>query len=443
MIPLKPLLITLLLGLAHTAAANPGNSAEISDDLKEIKQAIQSTQNDLQQKQSAQKSTRANLNRTQSALKQAKQELDNINRRQRDAWAKLQKLQNELGRLKTETAATKAQIARLLAGNYKNRQPNAVMLFLKNAEPGQKNRYLEYSRHINAANEKVINSLIQQQEELDRQEKAIDAELARLNQIKQQKQAALKKLGQANSSALAESNRLSAQIDKQTRQLANLRENEQKLNRLLAEIARKNEEKRKKAAIERKKAAEARLAAAKAQKESGKKTNKNEARKQDKPTKQTATAQRRPKSTLTAEDMALQAPSADTQNRNSFGNMQGRLKRPVGGSITGRFGQPRPSGGTWRGTFFSTAPTGVRSIADGNVAYTTHLGGYGNVVIIDHGDTYMSVYAGLNSINVSNGSRVKAGQTLGTSGSLPGGEQGLYLEIRYRNQALNPLSWIL
>lgn len=449
----KPLLLSAaLLCFSATAVAEPepppATAAEAADGLKDIRQAINAAQADLKQKQAARNQARAALERNRAALEQARKELAAVNKQQNDAWQKLQTLQNELGRLKTEVSGTKAQLARLLSGQYKNRQPNAVVLFLKNAEPGQKARYLQYSRYINEANRKVIQDLVRQQGELQKQEAAIDAELVRLNKIKAQKQAAMNKLGRANSAAQQESRQLSAQIDSQSKRIARLRENEQKLNQVLADIARRNAEKRRQEAAARKKAAEERLAAAeKARKEKSKtaKTQNKTApkeNKRDSKTAQTVRTPPAPRSTLTAEDRALQAPVQYAEPAGGFSRMQGRLKRPVGGNIGGRFGQPRPGGGTWKGVFFATAPAAVHSIAAGTVAHTGSLEGYGNLVIIDHGGGYLSVYSGLGSISVSSGSSVGAGSVVGSSGSLPTGEQGLYLEIRLRGQQMNPLSWI-
>ena len=84
----------------------------------------------------------------------------------------------------------------------------------------------------------------------------------------------------------------------------------------------------------------------------------------------------------------------------------------------------------------------MQSIASGSVAYAGPLSGYGNIVLVDHGGGYVSVYSGLGSIGVSPGNSVSAGSRIGTSGSLPSGEQGLYLEIRYHSQPMNPLSWL-
>ena len=441
----KPLLLAALLGLSAPllAAPEPAPAADAGD-LSDIRQAISAAQADLQAKQAAQKSAEQTLAQTRAALAKAQQALSEVNRQQRDAWQKLQTLQNELGRLKTEVAGTKAQVARLLSGHYKNRQPNAVMLFLKNAEPGQKERYLQYTRYINQANERVIARLVQQQAELGAQETAINAEVARLNTLKAQKQAALGKLGRENSTAQTESRALSAQIDNQAKRIAKLRADEQRLNALLADIAKRNAEKRKQEAAARQKAAQARIAAAnKARAEQAAKNKKSPAKPaaqtaDKKPVNKTTT----PRSTLTAEDRALQAPAEMQVSRSGFSAMQGRLRRPVGGSISGRFGQPRPSGGSWRGVFFTTAPAPVQSIAAGSVAYAGPLEGYGNMVVIDHGDGYVSVYSGLSGVSVAGGSSVSAGSNIGRSGGLPSGEQGLYLEIRYRSQPMNPLSWI-
>ena len=74
--------------------------------------------------------------------------------------------------------------------------------------------------------------------------------------------------------------------------------------------------------------------------------------------------------------------------------------------------------------------------------YHSELDGYGKVVVVDHGQVDVSIYSGLGSISVADGSRIDAGSPLGISGVLPGGEEGLYLEIRYNGQNMNPLSWI-
>ena len=415
--PVKPLLLAALLGFSVYTYAAPEPS-----DLQDIRQAISAAQTDLKQKQAAQTRAKQTLASSQTALTQAQRELETLNRQQSIAWDKLQKLQAELEKVKTDITGTKAQVARLLESHYKNRQQNAVVLFLKNAEPGQKARYLEYARYIQQANEKVIKDLVSQQQQLAEREKAVDAELARLKALRMQKQAAVNRLNKTRNSALQQSQTLNNQIDQQTRRIASLRSDEARLNAVLANIARRNAAAKKAQAPAKRKQAEARLA----QQRQNANTKKN-----------TGSGVR---STLTAEDRSLQG--IDQSSHSGLGSLQGSLRRPIGGSISGRFGQARPGGGTWRGVFFATPPAGVHSVAAGTVAYAGSLGGYGNTVIVDHGGGYVSVYTGLGGISVGGGSTVGSGSVLGTSGSLPGGEQGLYFEIRYRNQAMNPLSWL-
>ena len=415
--PVKPLLLAALLGFSVYTYAAPEPS-----DLQDIRQAISAAQTDLKQKQAAQTRAKQTLASSQTALTQAQRELEVLNRQQSIAWDKLQKLQAELEKVKTDITGTKAQVARLLESHYKNRQQNAVVLFLKNAEPGQKARYLEYARYIQQANEKVIKDLVSQQQQLAEREKAVDAELARLKALRMQKQAAVNRLNKTRNSALQQSQTLNNQIDQQTRRIASLRSDEARLNAVLANIARRNAAAKKAQAPAKRKQAEARLA----QQRQNANTKKN-----------TGSGVR---STLTAEDRSLQG--IDQSSHSGLGRLQGSLRRPIGGSISGRFGQARPGGGTWRGVFFATPPAGVHSVAAGTVAYAGSLGGYGNTVIVDHGGGYVSVYTGLGSISVGGGSTVGSGSVLGTSGSLPSGEQGLYFEIRYRNQPMNPLSWL-
>ncbi len=413
--PAKPLLLAALIGFSDY-----NNAAQDSSALQNIRQAISEAQTDLKQKQAAQARAKQTLANSQTALTKAQHELESLNRRQSATWNNLQKLQAELEQTKTDISSTKAQVARLLESHYKNRQQNAVVLFLKNAEPGQKARYLEYARYINQSNEKAIKDLIAQQQQLAGREKAVDAELARLKRLRTQKQAAINRLNKTHSNALQQSQALNSQIDQQNRRIAALRSDEARLNAILANIARRNAAAKKAQTPAKRQQAEAKLA----QQRNNTKPNPSD---------------NGVRSTLTAEDRSLQG--SDQSNNRGLGKLQGSLRRPVGGSISGRFGQARPGGGTWRGVFFATPPAGVHSIAAGTVAYAGSLGGYGNTVVVDHGSGYVSVYTGLGSINVGGGT-VGSGSVLGTSGSLPGGEQGLYFEIRYRNQPMNPLSWV-
>lgn len=416
-------------------------------DSDELKAAVAAATNDVENKKALLKQSEGMLLHVSNSLKQLQEErirqerirqerirqargnLASVNRKQREAWDKFQKLNTELNHLKTEVAATKAQISRFVSGNYKNSRPNAVALFLKNAEPGQKNRFLRYTRYVNASNREVVKDLEKQQKALAVQEQKINNELARLKKIQANVQSLLKKQGVTDAAEQTESRRQNAKISKDARKLLEQKGNEQQLNKLLSNLEKKKAEHRIQDAEAKRKLAEARLAAAeKARKEAA---------------QQKAEARRAEMSNLTAEDRNIQAPSVmGIGSADGFSRMQGRLKKPVDGVPTGLFGQNRSGGDVWKGVFYSTAPATVESIAPGTVSYADELDGYGKVVVIDHGENYISIYAGLSEISAGKGYTVAAGSKIGTSGSLPDGEEGLYLQIRYQGQVLNPSGWI-
>lgn len=402
----------------------------------DFKAAVTAAANDMETKKSFAKRNEGfiiHVNATLKQLQQTRNNLSGINRKQRDAWEKFQKLNADANQLKAEVSNTRAQISRFVSGNYKNSQPNAVALFLKNADAGQKTRFLRYTRYINNANDQVMRDLEKQQKELAAQEQKINNELAYLKKLQANIQASLRQQGVTNTAEQAESRRQNAQMAKEAQKKINHRENEQRLNNLLKDLEKRKAEQRKAEAEARKKAAEARLAAA------------EKARKEQAAAQQKAEAERAAMSTLTDEDMKLQAPNTQgftVSNANSFSRMQGRLKKPVNGTLAGLFGQDRGDGEVWKGVFYNTVPTSVSSIASGTVTFAGELEGYGKVVVLDHGDGYVSIYSGLNEIDIAQNYAVNAGSKIGTSGTLPSGETGLYLEVRYNGQVMNPLSWI-
>ena len=385
-----------------------------------MRDAIAATQKDLAAKQAAQRRAAQILRETQIAIAKARRELNELTQREQAEWQKLTALQATLSQLQTNISNTKAQVAQLLANNYKNPQPAAVALLLKSSDANQKSRFLTYTRHINQANKALIDKLVQQQTELNTQEQAINTELKRIEQLAAQQRQKLKNLGQTQSQAQANSNQLSKDINARRQKLAQLHANERQLNQVIANIVAKQNAQRKAEAEQRA----------------------QEARKRAQAANQRSKA---PQSTLTREDLNLrpeQPQRAEPQRTEAAPQKPLRGIMPASGNIIGRFGTARPSGGTWRGIFIATAPAPVRSIAAGTVVYAANQAGYGNMMIVDHGNGYMSVYAGLSSIHASNGSRVGAGQNIATSGTLPAGEQGLYLELRYRNKVMNPLVWL-
>ncbi len=104
----------------------------------------------------------------------------------------------------------------------------------------------------------------------------------------------------------------------------------------------------------------------------------------------------------------------------------------------------RPEGGVWRGIVLR-APEGapVRAVAPGVVVYAEWLRGFGNLIIVDHGQQYLTVYAYNQSLLKRVGDPVAAGDTIATVGATGGQvESGLYFEIRHRGAPVDPAQWL-
>jgi len=127
-----------------------------------------------------------------------------------------------------------------------------------------------------------------------------------------------------------------------------------------------------------------------------------------------------------------------------FAALKGRLPLPLAGRITARYGQPKGVGSlTWRGIFVAGKEgQPVRAISRGRVVYADWLRGFGLLLILDHGDGYMTLYGHNEALRQQTGDWVKAGQviaTVGNTGDAP--STGVYFEIRRNGVPHDPLQW--
>ena len=128
-----------------------------------------------------------------------------------------------------------------------------------------------------------------------------------------------------------------------------------------------------------------------------------------------------------------------------FSEHRGRLTWPVAGTLLRDFGQPRVGGELkWNGVVLA-APRGreVRSVYHGRVAFADWLAGMGLLVIVDHGEGYMTLYGYNETILKNAGDWVAPGDVIATVGDSGGqSEAGLYFEVRRGTQPLNPRRWV-
>jgi len=127
-----------------------------------------------------------------------------------------------------------------------------------------------------------------------------------------------------------------------------------------------------------------------------------------------------------------------------FQSLRGSLPWPLRGRVLTAFGQKDAADRTSSGILLAAkAGTPVRAVANGRVAFADWLRGYGLMLIVDHGDGYLSLYGGNESLLKDVGDWIEAGETIATSGASGGqGAPGLYFEIRAKGKPVDPRRWL-
>lgn len=418
----KPSSATLLLALLLSAgvslaavgaaktAAKPAPVEVKRGQLKDLQGRIENLHRDLAKSEETKAYAADQLKETESAISAAKRGLHELGLRRGEVQAELLDLQQQARRLEAQIAAQQGQLGRLLYRQYVDGESDALRTLLSGNDPNQAARDLHYLTLLSRAKADllgVLHTALAEKQRLADAARAKRDELAAIEQKQQRQHAALLAQQQQRQGMLA---KLADKIKEQRREIGALKRDEKRLGKLIEGLAR--------------------IIA--------------------KPTKKTIPRPAKSKpgaSTAEKPEPALQnelTPEAMSFSGN-FAKLKGRLRLPVRGELVNRFGKPRAeSGATWKGLFIRSAEgSEVKAVAPGRVVFADWLRGFGNLLIIDHGDTFLTVYGNNQSLFRQVGDTVKSGDVVaavGNSGGNP--ESGLYFELRQQGLAVDPLKWI-
>ena len=142
-----------------------------------------------------------------------------------------------------------------------------------------------------------------------------------------------------------------------------------------------------------------------------------------------------------SDDLIKFKPSAITETAVGFSKAKGRISKPARGSIVVSYGEETSKGVTSKGISIATRPQAqVISPYDGTVIFAGPFRGYGNLIIIEHGEGYMSLLAGMDSMDCEVGQMLLAGEPVG---QMPNNSSDhLYVELRKDNKPIDPRAWI-
>jgi septal ring factor EnvC (AmiA/AmiB activator) len=371
-----------------------------ADDLKELRGRIEALQKQLAQSEESRTEAADSLRASERAISETNRRLFELAGQQRGVRAHLSQLESQRRALEEEVQQQQSLLARQLYQRYLAGEPEPLRLLLNRQDPNDLARQMHYLGYVYRARARALDKLRQdvaQLQGLTEQSEARARELAGLRQQQARERQQLEAEKRERAAVLA---RVSEEVEQQRNQIGRLQRDEQRLTKLVQQLAK--------------------ALAAKAAKRAAKRP------------RRAARLLRNELVPEVGEDAA-------------FARLKGQLRLPVAGEVGNRFGTPRPGGGlSWKGLFIRAHPGDeVRAVAAGRVVFADWLRGFGNLVILDHGSGYMSLYANNEALYRQVGDSVRTGDPIAAVGSSGGSpETGLYFELRYLGKPFDPLSWV-
>jgi septal ring factor EnvC (AmiA/AmiB activator) len=403
-IPRRICVKTLCLATFFVSTAFAAAVDAKKDELQDLKSRIESLRRDMAKAEESKTYAADQLRETESAISDVNRRLHELGAERSALKAQLSELDAQSQRLDRQAGAQQNQLARLLNRQFVGGDSDALKLLLSGEDPNQAARDKYFLTQLSRAKADLIRQLHAVAAEKKQLADTVRERQAQLAEIERRQQESRAQLLERKKQRLTTLAAIADRLKAQRREIDTLKRDEQRLAKLIEGLAR---------------IAATKKAATKATPKVG--------------AGGTASA-RNPK-----------AKSHDPGNvGGAFAALRGQLKLPVKGTIAGRFGQPRPEGGaTWKGVFIRAAEgLEVRAVAAGAVVFSDWLRGFGNLLIIDHGDDFLSVYGNNESLLAAVGASVRDGESVATVGNSGGNpDSGLYFELRHRGQPFDPLKW--
>ncbi len=364
-------------------AALAAQAAPSERDLEQLRGRIEALQAELDQKEAARAEARDALRESERAISNANRALAALQQESRQLQAESARLAQRHQVLEQSLAERQAAAERVIAARQALVAPDVLRAALSGDDPVDFGRRLVYVSYVSRAAAAVLGNYRANLEALVGLEREAQVKRERLRAVEQASRADRQRIVREREARRKVLARTSGEIRKSRRQIDTLRADETRLSRLIEGL--------------------------------GRVLGRVEA-----------------------------VPEKSSQGA-AFSSLRGKLRLPVRGELTGRFGAPRGARGIEAKGVFIRARAGepVRAVARGQVVYADWMRGFGNLLIVDHGENYLSVYANNESLLKTVGDPVTTGDVLATTGASGGNEEtGLYFELRHLGRAFDPLRWV-
>ncbi|MDD2914121.1 MAG: peptidoglycan DD-metalloendopeptidase family protein [Gallionella sp.] len=380
----------LLLALCSLLSVSAAHASQ-PEELENLRKRIAAMQREINKTSESKSEASDALRESERGISDSNRKLAELAEQLRAADAKLNTLQTQEHQLNNNLELQQNQLGKLLYQQYLGGQQEYLKLLLNNQNPNQASRDLQYYEYIarNRAiwlgrlrvNLAALNTVSTATREQQTELKALRAEQsAQKKTLEKEQRARQQMLG-----------KISQQLRQQRREINRLQRDENRLAHLVEKLTR-------------------------------------------------MLAQPKSKSLFRNDNLP--------DNRfdgSPFAQLKGKLVLPVKGEVTNQFGAQRPDSTVhWKGLFLRTsAGQAVKAVAAGRVVFADWLRGFGNLLIVDHGKGYMSLYGNNETLYKQVGDVLRGGDTVATVGNSGGNEDsGLYFELRHESKPLDPVKWL-
>ena len=390
--------VCVLLALACNAA-----HADKKQDLEQLRERIEQLQRDLVKSEESRSEVADALRTSEKAISEVNRNLLTLGRSQAMLNQSLKGLARRISANRADSAQQKELLERLVRHRYMHGNTDGLRLMMEGRDASEAERQTRYLAYISRARAGMIARLAANGTELAELQTATQAQQQELAANAEDQKKARAALQSERATRQKVFNKIKNDISKGRREIGRLKRDEDRLSKLIDQLARTIAKRR-----------------------------------------QDRTEDRKSGSTVGKGEVIDNIADAALAGK-VFQTLKGKLKLPVRGELQGRFGSPREEGGvTWKGLFIkSDHGREVHVVADGQVVYADWLRGYGNLLVIDHGGGFMSLYGNNESLLKQVGDSVQSGETVASVGSTGGAlESGVYFELRHEGKPFDPMKWV-
>ena len=379
------LLSVCLFGGINSAHAQP------QEELNSLRKQIAGLQKELEKTTESQSEAVNELRSSERAVSDSKRKLSGLTLQLRAAAQNLHELQQQALQLESTIQLQEAMLGKLLYQQYLGGRQEYLKLLLNNKDPNQTARDMRYYEYIARSRSNWLgmlrSNLLQLKSVMEQtQQKTREISTLKIKETEQKK--TLENDLLVRQQVIS---KFGEQLTQQRREIGRLQRDENRLSQLVVKLSRVLASQKSKGLFNNEKLPDNRF------------------------------------------------------DGKPFEQLKGKLALPVAGEVLNKFGTPRPDSDVlWRGLQLrASSGQPVKSVAAGRVVFADWLRGFGNLMIIDHGNGYMSLYGNNETLYKQVGDLLRGGDTIAAVGNSGGNEDyGVYFELRHKGEPMDPISWV-